>query len=428
MEHSMETLGSLLFAGAVLHTFFASKLLRFAKKFKNGSGLGILFHILGEVELVFGIWAAVFLLLLGGNQGPSAVLRYLEPLHFAEPIFVFCIMVIAASKPVLFMARFGIQFISDSLAKLLKLKPALADTFVVLTVGPLFGSLITEPAAMTVTALLLNSMLNRRSPKDSKFFYALLAVLFVNVSIGGALTHFAAPPILMVARTWNWDLSYVLTHFGWKATAAVLLNGLMTTYFFRKEILEQSHSLAAVGKNPGIPIWILISHLFFLIAVVLTAHEWPKVLLAFVLFLALTYFTKKYQERLRFRESLLVAFFLAGIILFGEVQGWWLSPLITKASEMALYLGACALTAVTDNAALTYLGAQVSGLSASAQYYLVAGAIAGGGLTLIANAPNAAGFSLLEERFSGLNALRLLRAALIPTLIAILALGYFPDL
>ena len=30
--------------------------------------------------------------------------------------------------------------------------------------------------------------------------YATLGLLFVNVSIGGTLTHFAAPPVLMVAK------------------------------------------------------------------------------------------------------------------------------------------------------------------------------------------------------------------------------------
>ena len=83
-------------------------------------------------------------------------------------------------------------------------------------------------------------------------------------------------------------------------------------------------------------------------------------------------------------------------------------------------MGSTALTGIIDNAALTYLGSQVSGLGESIKYSLVAGAVTGGGLTIIANAPNPAGFSILKEFFGkeGISPFMLLVAALIPTLIA----------
>ena len=61
-------------------------------------------------------------------------------------------------------------------------------------------------------------------------------------------------------------------------------------------------------------------------------------------------------------------------------------------AQSALFFGAAALTAITDNAALTYLGSLVEDISDQSKYSLVAGAVAGGGLTVIANAPNPAGF------------------------------------
>ena len=83
-----------------------------------------------------------------------------------------------------------------------------------------------------------------------------------------------------------------------------------------------------------------------------------------------------------------------------------------------LYLVATLLTSVTDNAALTFLGSQVEGLSDIAKYYLVAGSIVGGGLTLIANAPNAIGYSKLKKFFpEGFNPLFLFLGSLAPTLI-----------
>jgi hypothetical protein len=55
---------------------------------------------------------------------------------------------------------------------------------------------------------------------------------------------------------------------------------------------------------------------------------------------------------------------------------------------------------------------------------LVAGAVAGGGLTVIANAPNPAGVTLLKQGFSdeSIGAGGLLLGALLPTAIAAAAL------
>jgi Na+/H+ antiporter NhaD/arsenite permease-like protein len=88
-----------------------------------------------------------------------------------------------------------------------------------------------------------------------------------------------------------------------------------------------------------------------------------------------------------------------------------------------LYFIATALTAITDNAALTYLGSLVEGTSDAFKYALVAGAVTGGGLTVIANAPNPAGYSILKDHFrdESISPLWLLVAATPPTVVAIIA-------
>ena len=115
-----------------------------------------------------------------------------------------------------------------------------------------------------------------------------------------------------------------------------------------------------------------------------------------------------------------MGFFLAGLVVLGGLQRWWLQPLVSGLEPMALFFGTVSLTAITDNAALTYLGAQISGISEAAKYMLVAGAVAGGGLTVIANAPNPAGAALLRRGFldESIGALGLLAGALAPTLVA----------
>jgi hypothetical protein len=140
----------------------------------------------------------------------------------------------------------------------------------------------------------------------------------------------------------------------------------------------------------------------------------------FLLFLGFTQAYQRYQDPLILKEGLLVGFFLAGLVVLGGMQQWWLQPLVSALGPAALFFGALGLTALTDNAALTYLGSLIEGLPAQARYLLVAGAVAGGGLTVIANAPNPAGVALLRRGFNdeSIGAAGLLLGALAPTAVA----------
>jgi Na+/H+ antiporter NhaD/arsenite permease-like protein len=259
--------------------------------------------------------------------------------------------------------------------------------------------------------------------------YLTLGTLFVNVSIGGVLTPYAAPPVLMVAATWNWDFNYMLWHFGWKAAIATLLNTLLVAALFWRQLKELTPALS-FREMPPSPIWLRVLHLLSLGLIVLTSHH-PAVFMGiFLFFLGLAAITKEFQDELKLKESLLVAFFLGGLVVLGGLQRWWLEPLIQRLDTLPLFLGAATLTAFTDNAALTFLGAQIPNLSDVLKYALVAGAVAGGGLTVIANAPNPAGFAILRESFGseGISPARLFLAALVPTLIALACFWWLPKI
>lgn len=422
---TLELLGALFFLLAVLHTFVVSKFIAWSHKYSKDSLRSNILHLLGELEVVFALWASLFMALYVLLEGWTEAIHYQQSLSFVEPFFVFAIMVLCATRPVLTGARKAILFVSTGAQKIFRTPVVLTDIFMVLALGSLSGSLITEPAAMTVTAFLLNSLIPRQSVK---LLYALLAVLFVNISIGGSLTPFAAPPILMVAAKWNWDLQTVFTNFGWRSTLAVLINSAGFVIFFRKELLNVCLPLKLVeekisGSHASMPTSIILVHFLFLMGLVATSHYQNAFMGLFLLFLGVAAVTQRYQDNLRLKESLLVALFLGGIIQFGAFQKWWLEPVLSSLNDSALFFGATALTAITDNAALTFLGSQVAGLSESGKYFLVAGAIAGGGLTVIANAPNAAGYSILSHKFeNGLQPLKLLIAAIVPTFVAILCL------
>ena len=294
-----------------------------------------------------------------------------------------------------------------------------------LSLGPLLGSLITEPAAMTLLAILLKRRYFDRAISQ-RLAYATLGLLFVNVSVGGTLTNFAAPPVLMVASKWKWDAIYMLTHFGWKAAASCVCSTVLVCVVFRRELNALEHQPA---RNQLIPSWLTGLHLVFLALVVSFAHHADVFFGVFMIFLGLTTATREYQDGLKFREGLLVGFFLAGLVTLGSLQAYWLKPLIQSMGGSALYFGATGLTAITDNAALTYLGSLVEGISEDLKYALVAGAVTGGGLTVIANAPNPAGAGILQSSkvfgTEGISPIGLFLGALFPTVVAIFFFWFF---
>lgn len=415
----LQLVATVLFSLAVLHTFMTSYFQQMAHVFPRHSGV---WHLLGEVEAVFGFWAMILIVFMAFYATPESARVYLESRTFTEPAFIFVIMVIAASKPILDFS--GAVLVG--MARLLPLAPPNAYYFTVLFVGPLLGSFITEPAAMTLTAMLLRERFFSKQAPNS-FKYATLGVLFVNISIGGTLTPYAAPPVLMVAERWGWDLTFMLTTFGWKAALAVFINAAAVTILFRSYLAGLKTISPGLGRL-DVPWPVVFVHLGFLVGVVIASHHIVVFAGLFLFFLGFAEAYQRYQSRLILREGLLVGLFLAGLVVLGGMQDWWLQSLLAGMNSTALYYGATALTAVTDNAALTYLGSLVDSLEPDAKYALVAGAVTGGGLTVIANAPNPAGFAILRNTFDdgAINALWLLGAAAAPTAVAVIAFRFLP--
>ena len=409
---TLQWIAAALFGIALLHTFSTKQFERLAHRYPRHAGL---FHLLGEVEVVFGFWAMVLILAMALVDGGAQALHYAETRNYTEPLFVFVVMVIAASRPVL---RTVVALV-DATARGLPLPTALASAWLGLAAVPLLGSLITEPAAMTIAALMLAPQIFRAGVPEGRKYLA-LGTLFVNVSIGGTLTSYAAPPVLMVAGTWQWDSAFMLATFGWKAALAVLVNATVCTFLLRRHLPHANSLAAGQQAQTPVPATVAAVHILLLAGVVLFAHH-PVVFLGlFLLFLGFTQAYERHQSPLILKEALLVGFFLAGLVVLGGMQQWWLQPIVSGLQPLALFAGALGLTAITDNAALTYLGSLIDGISAPAQYMLVAGAVAGGGLTVIANAPNPAGAALLKRGFADetIGAGGLLLGALAPTAVA----------
>src|ERR1700746_1486483 len=376
-----------------------------------------LFYFMGEVEAVFGIWLIPLFVAIIAFHGWSTMVDYVGNVNVADAIFVVVIMAMASSLPIL-------RFTETMIAKLSAIGNGTPASWglTILTLGPLLGSFITGPAAMTICALLLRHRFYSLKPSHS-LKYATLGVLFVNISVGGVLTQFASPPVVVVANVWNWNLLYMLTHFGWKAVIGIILSNSHYLTLFRKEFTRLASNvpdeeLDQEGRRP-IPWQITGIHILFLCWTVANAHYPVLVILGLLFFLAFVSATRLNQHAIALRPPLSVVFFLAALIIHRGCQQWWIAPVLGSLSTWPLMIGATILTAFNDNAAVTFLSSLVPGFSDALKYAVMAGAVTGGGLNVIAKSPNPAGQSILASRFGegGISPLYLFLGALVPTLI-----------
>jgi hypothetical protein len=449
-EHPLNLVATIIFLLAVVYTFMAGFFQKLAHRIEERHRREILrnrrtaehkpyhnakddtsfsatiCHFLGEVEAIFGIWCIPLLISTTYFHGWGSATYYIDyVVDYTEPMFVVVIMAIASTRPVLKIS----EQLLGRIARLGGGSPR-AWWFSILIIAPLLGSFITEPAAMTIAALLLAKRIYALEPSRT-FKYGTLGLLFVNISVGGTLTHFAAPPVLMVADAWGWDMRFMFTHFGWNAMIGIVTATCCYGFVLRREfaLLEaraatRAAATSGVEEEP-IPVWITFVVLGFMAWTVANLHNPPLFMAGFLFFLAFVQATATHQDDVRLKGPILVGFFLAGLVTHGALQQWWIAPVLSQLGELSLFTGATVLTAFNDNAAITFLASQVPELSPmmgeaaiAKEYAVVAGAVTGGGLTVIANAPNPAGQSLLNRFFDGgISPAMLFVGALFPTLV-----------
>ena len=432
-----------IFLLAVFHTFFAARFIDASHRLQHrrdaeaaAAGRPVvpsvaaeLLHFLGEVEVVFALWGVPLVLAIVLSRGWATAAHYLnDTVTYTEPMFVVVIMALASTRPIVELAESAVRRI----AGIGGATPA-AWWMTILTIGPLLGSLITEPGAMTIAALLLARQFYDLQPKTA-LKYATLGLLFVNVSIGGTLTHFAAPPILMVARPWGWDTAFVASQIGWRAVVAIAGSTLIYRLIFRADFRALASRPPAPDTMPpspeaeqfhgplAIPWWVTLAYVLFVVWTVVNAHYPALFLAGFLFFLGFDRATAAYSTLADFKTPLLVGFFLAGLVVHGGLQAWWIAPTLSVLTETPMFLGATFLTAFNDNALITYLATLVPNLSEGLKHAVVQGAVTGGGLTVIANAPNPAGQALLGRYFDdAVHPLYLFAGAALPTAVAAVA-------
>jgi Putative Na+/H+ antiporter len=419
----------IIFGLAIIHTFFANVFIslsekvaaKHAERIKDVPGANSvsfkaeILYFFGEVEIIFGIWVVPLIITGICFYNWKTMLHYFETRDYTEPLFVVVIMSVAATRPILKLAEDGLRFVAKLMGGSVS-----AWWISILIIGPILGSFITEAGAMTICALLLARRFYAYAP-NRKLAYGTLGLLFVNISVGGVLTNFAAPPVLIIQRVWEWSTAFMITNFGWKAVVGVFVTTICYFIFFRKDLkqLGKVKHLADFEdeeKQEKMPIWVTLVHVFFLVAIVTNTHHPIVFLGAYLLFLGFHQATSPHQIPIQLKRPLFVALFLIGLVIHGGLQGWWITPLLGNLNFEGMMVLSMVLTAFNDNAAIAYLASLIPDLSEILKYAVLSGVIIGGGLTVIANAPNPAGLVILKRYFHGkISPIYLLFGAFFPT-------------
>lgn len=408
----------IIFFLAIIHTLSTYRLQQWAEnkdaQFKKRPLWLHLTLFVSQIEVVFALWTIPLLIAITCFYNMTTAFQYINTRDYTEALFVVVILSLTASKPIVHIAEKAVQKCAQCLGGSFA-----AWWFVVLTVGPIFGSFITEAGAMALCALLLSKYFYTYSP-STKFGYATLALLFVNIAVGGTLTNFASPAVLILAHNWHWSNMDMLTFFGWKSALGILISNTLYWIYFRKELehMGKLHTKNLSGRDTHIPHWIICIHILFIIWTVIVAH-YPAVFIAsFLFYLGFHQVTKDHQYPIRIRPPMFIGLFLAGLVIHGGLQGWWVADLLYGRSIFAVIGITIGLSAFNDNTAISYLASLISNWGNLFEYAIFTGIIAGGGLTVLANAPNPAGYTILKPHFKkGINPFYLFAAAFIPTFI-----------
>lgn len=439
---------SVVFLLAIIHTFLAGKIHNLAikverrriKKIRELKSLNQipedayehsitsgLLKFFGEVEVVLMIWVIVLGIIFLVSDKWTVFLYYLEnKVVFTEPLFVVVIMTIASTRPITYSTEIIVSWLAKKL-KLIFRSFSGSLAFICLFFVSLMGSIITEVAAITIAALLMSDLIFKHT-KNMTFKYASLGCLLVNISIGGALTHFAAPVILIVAQKWNITTLYTLENFGLPVILSCFIVSMLYYLIFFKEFKRIDTKIDLENANKpkekpklAVPVWIIMIHYGFIVWTVFNSHHPVLFLGGYLILIGFVLATVPYQNSINVRSPLLIGMFLAGLIIHGGLQGWWIVPLLSQLNDVELFGTSFVLSMFNDNAGVSFLSSLIPNISESAKKLILSGALTAGGMTILANAPNPTAFTLLKSDFDkGISHFYVFLAALLPSIIAVI--------
>lgn len=438
MPSQFELFTFVIFICAVIHTFLTPSFyslyhqydrmaLRNTKKSNHYRSLSEIFYLLSEVELVFGFWILPLALGLFFISDLDFLVSYLQTRDYTYALYMTVVVAFVSTKPIVHIS----EKILEAFSKLGGNHPR-SWWWTILTLGPVFDIFLKEPGAMTISSILLAKTVFPFI-KNTRFQYATLALLFINISLGGLFLPQFSRSLFLIARQENWEIAYTFFRFSWKAFLIIVLNNGFYYVFFRKYLPTETKPIQEIlekEKKGEPPFWIILIHLVFL-GLIVVSSEYPPIFLGmFFLFLGVHRATFSYQGKeqgpLFLKPAILVGFFFASLLIHGEFQKWWAVQLLENVDFKMGYVTSIFLSSLIDNAVVLYFLDQFKPISEEVLYAFVTGSLSSGALTLMANGPNLIGYSNLREFFNGkVSLIALFFAALPLTILASLIFWIF---
>ncbi|AAP05554.1 putative Na+/H+ antiporter [Chlamydia caviae] len=433
---SLKTGAALLFFFSILHTFltpwlfgrcqlYQHKKMVFPERWKKYLWLSEFYRLISRVELVFVLWAAPLFLWFLYSEGYRVTMSYFNSRNYVFSLFIVIMLILLESRPIVYFS----ECIFSNIAKIGRQSPR-CWWWTLMIAAPLSGALLKETGAMIIAATLLVRNFYKFSPSP-RFAYATMGLLFSNISIGGLTSALSSRALFIILPSVKWNNSFILKYFCWKSIIAILLSTTIYYLIFRKEF----NNFPKVVINPSmmnerVPKWIIFVHII-LVGSVILARSVPLLMAAiFLFYLGFQKFTIFYQHSINISKVCFVGLFYAGLVIFGELQEWWVLELMHRMSDFGYIITSYTLSIFLDNALVNYLVHNLPVATDCFLYLVIAGCMSAGGLTIVSNMPNIVGYLILRPSFpsSSLSLGWLFLFALGPSIISLMTFWFLRDI
>ncbi|WP_348663117.1 putative Na+/H+ antiporter [Chlamydia vaughanii] len=432
---SLKTGAAILFFCSILHTFLTPwlysqcqlcqhKKMIFPERWKKYLWLSEFYRLVSRVELVFVLWAAPLFLWFLYSEGYKVTMGYFNSRNYVFSLFIVIMLILLESRPIVYFS----ERIFSNIAKIGRQSPR-CWWWTLMIACPLSSIFLKETGAMIIAATLLARNFYKFSPSP-RFAYATMGLLFSNISIGGLTSGLSSRALFIILPSVRWGNSFILKYFCWKSIIAMLISTTIYYLIFRKEF----DNFPKVVTNPSmmnerVPKWIICVHII-LVGSVIFARSIPLLMAAILIFyLGFQKFTIFYQHSIRTAKVCFVGLFYAGLVIFGELQEWWVLEIMHRMSDFGYLITSYTLSIFLDNALVNYLVHNLPVATDCFLYLVIAGCMSAGGLTIISNMPNIVGYLIIRPTFpsSSVSLGWLFLSALGPSIISLMTFWILKD-
>lgn len=408
-----------------LHRLYQHKKMMFPGRWKQYLLLSECFGFLNKIELVFIVWAVPLFVIFVCCEGYRVAMAYFNSRNYVSSLFIMIMLIFLESRPIECLS----ERIFSNIAKLGYQSPK-CWWWTIMLFAPLSTFFLKETGAMIIGATLLAKHFYRFYP-SSRFGYATLGLLFSNISIGGLLTAFSSRALFIILPSVKWGNEIVIKHFCWKAVLSMLISTTIYYFVFKKEF--HSFPRSVVNKavvEDDIPYWVILVHIV-LVGLLISTNTIPLFMMAILIFyLGFQRFTIFYQHSINISKTCCVGLFYAGLVIFGELQEWWVLELMHRMSDFGYMLTSYGLSIFLDNALVNYLVHNLPVATDCYLYLVITGCMSAGGLTIISNMPNIVGYLIIKPAFQvpSFSMWRLFISAAVPSVLALLVFWFLKDI